>query len=189
MAKGEFKRLLELKAPEMLDRTIEFSRARYDRRLKYKAKVKHKVGPQDLMESGNFSVLLEVGSYAVILEFKDMKSKIDKYKKGYKFTIQTCKNLINSGLGDLDLAVFCTCDDFRYRFHYVATLEDSIPEGAPTQKIPAKIRNPENEGFLCKHLVACITSPSSWIPKAASLLRDSIKFYQSKTAEAIMKGV
>lgn len=173
------KKLLEIKREEMIDETREYSIARWLRRLNYTGKVNHYVGEHELAETGNFSILLNVGDYSAIVEFVDMKSWIDLvYPDGIPSRIST-QNIINMALDELDLRVYCTCPDFKYRFHYIVTQYDSLPDGIPKQNVPTVITNPEEAGFLCKHLIAILVKTSSWTPKAITLLRSSIKYYRS----------
>lgn len=165
--------LTELKRFDMIDLTKDYSDARYKRRLNYTGKISHKVGPQELRETGNFSLLFDVGDYKAIVEIKGMKKFIINQLKTSPKRL-TVKNLLVKALDNLDLGVYCTCADFTYRFHYLVSIEDSLPLGAPIQLTPAVKTNPNNQGFLCKHLTAILTSPSKWIPKATTLLRESI---------------
>lgn len=174
------KKLTELKRMDMIDRTIDLSSARYKRRLNYKAKISHKTGPQELYQTGNFSLLFDIGDYKDIIEIRGLREFLKSDLKSTKRS--DIKNSLIRALDQLDLGVFCTCADFYYRFHYLVSAQNSIPSGAPMQTIPAVIRNPENRGFLCKHLSAILASPSSWIPKAVTLLRESI-LYQIERGE------
>lgn len=168
--------LLELNREEMLDLTQDFSQARYDRKKGYTSKIQHKVGPQEYHTTGNFSLLLKVGDYQVILELFDLKKYVDEmYPEGIPGR-NSAQNLLIGAIDTLDLGVFCTCADFKYRFHYVATEWDSMPTGIKGQATPAKITNPGEEGMLCKHLTAVLVTLSDWIPKAVTLLRESISF-------------
>lgn len=166
--------LNEIKRADMINFTKGYSDARYKRRLNYSGKISHKVGPQELMETGNFSLLFDVGDYKAIVELKGMKRFIINQLKENKASRLTVRNLLIKALDNLDLGVYCTCADFTYRFHYLVSVEDSLPLGIPVQLIPAVKTNPYNQGFLCKHLTAILTSPSKWIPKATTLLREAI---------------
>lgn len=170
--------LSEIKRMDMIDRTKGLSQARYDRRLNYSAKIVHKVGPQELSESGNFSLLFEIGDYKSIVEFRGMRDLLMSEVKKGNYSRSKVQNIMTKAVDSLDLGVYCTCADFFYRFHYLVTMEDSLPSGSPKQIIPAEVRNPNNEGFLCKHLSAILSSPSKWMPKAVTLLRESIKYME-----------
>jgi hypothetical protein len=72
-----------------------------------------------------------------------------------------------------DLLINCTCPDFYYRFSYSATVNNY---GFNTnQLIPAKIRNPENQGSGCKHLTRIINAPSLWKGKVITAVLQAIK--------------
>lgn len=160
----------------MIDLTKELSQARFDRRMNYVGKVRGWAQGPEYKDSGIFSLLIEIPDkdYKVILGFKDMKVLVDESYPDKIPSRQQALSLLAYAVDNLDLEVFCTCADFKYRFHYVVSVLDAIPKGLPTQDIKPKVTNPGENGFLCKHLSAVLSRPSSWTSKAVTHLRDAI---------------
>ena len=167
--------LTEATRMQMIQITKDYSEERYDRRKGYIGKVKSYLGSAEYTNEGSFSLLIEVGDYINILEIRGMKSLVDeRIDKGVPSRSQA-GNLLRESISILDMGVFCTCDDFKYRFHYKVTKEGALPSDIKGQDEPARITNPGDEGFVCKHLTAVMTQPSRWIPKAITFLREAIK--------------
>lgn len=167
--------LLEIKRFEMVDLTKDWSKARYDRRLGYQGKVVSYAGYTEYISDGLFSLLVEVNDYKVILEFEGIDKLVNEVSPDGIPSRQQAKSILIRALDECDLGVFCTCADFKYRFHYVVTQWEALPMGVPGEARPAKITNPDEDGFLCKHLTAVVTRPSIWMSKAITLLRDNVK--------------
>ena len=72
-----------------------------------------------------------------------------------------------------DMLINCTCPDFYYRFSYAATVNNY---GFNTnQIIPARIRNPKNEGSGCKHLMRIINASYLWKSKVITAVLHAIQ--------------
>ena len=166
--------LLEVKRFEMVDLTKDWSQARYNRRTSYKGNVVNYAGYQEYVSDGLFSLLIEVGDYRAILEFRDINILVEEISPSAVPSREVAKKILIKALDECELGVFCTCADFKYRFHYVVTQWESLPKGVKGQPIPAEITNPGEDGFLCKHLTAIVVKPSIWMEKAVTLLRDNI---------------
>lgn len=167
-------KLLEMKRTEFIERTKSFSKARYDRRLNYTAKVKFFTGADDYRRSGDLSLLIEVGGYKLILELIGLRSFITLAKSTRQPTREFVGKILKEAIDKLDLKMFCTCADFKYRFNYTMGLLHAIPNGIPLETRDSKIRNPGHEGALCKHLSCVLASPSNWISPAITLVRSAI---------------
>lgn len=74
--------------------------------------------------------------------------------------------VLSQALNSSDVRVDCTCPDFTYRFSYVASIGQY--KFGDQQGIPAKIRNPQNNGSVCKHLARVLSRPSSWKAKVVT---------------------
>lgn len=70
---------------------------------------------------------------------------------------------LKNSLDSKDIQVSCTCPDWEYRFDYVASINDY--KFGNLQLAPAKVRNPENLGGACKHVIAVLSRPSKWEQK------------------------
>lgn len=121
----------------------------------------------------NLVVYLTVSSkYEVSIQMQDfMKLLRMTYKNNYerlksqggtksKLMRKLLDMVFNRCFMDTDLMVNCTCPDFQYRYAYVATLL-GYKFGEPETR-PASNRNPNNEGGVCKHVIAVLNRPSQW---------------------------
>ncbi|MDW8464763.1 MAG: hypothetical protein RML35_00785 [Chloroherpetonaceae bacterium] len=61
--------------------------------------------------------------------------------------LKTVNQLLSNG----DVRVWCSCEDFRYRFAYKATRLSFHAIGF-SEKRPARKTNPTHQGTVCKHL-------------------------------------
>lgn len=73
-----------------------------------------------------------------------------------------------------DIRVDCSCPDFKYRFAYVAYIND-YNFSVPPQTIPALIRNPNNNGSACKHVIKVLSRPSLWKAKVVTGVMNVIR--------------
>lgn len=84
---------------------------------------------------------------------------------------------IEHSLANDDILVNCTCPDFYYRFSYTATVKGFGLE--TNQFIPATIRNPENKGSGCKHIMRVINVPSIWKARVVTAVSRAIEYDES----------
>lgn len=82
----------------------------------------------------------EVGKYTSKVELSDLTSL--KNEDGSK------RDKIKLALSG-DVKVDCTCNDFKYRFRYVASEYDA---SIKSESRPTRITNPNFDGVICKHL-------------------------------------
>lgn len=109
------------------------------------------------------TVELEDILYWVGLEVSETRDK--------KVGIEPVRRALLGAMDGMDIKVDCNCGDFIYRFAYQAT-EWGYKYGKPETR-PAKIRNPEGYGAMCKHLIALLSN-KSWVKQVASTLNDWI---------------
>lgn len=100
------------------------------------------------LQSVNFKtkrLVFEVGKYLVTLVLPDFN--IISRLKGSD--IEKLRTALQG-----DIKVNCTCDDFKYRFRYVA---DQYGASTRKESRPPKITNPELDGAICKHITYLLT--------------------------------
>ena len=134
-------------------------------------------------ETDNYTVKISFGGFLEILR--------DEIEKGGKFDLRAVIRALITGFDKDDTFVWCSCEDFRFRFQYQATQHD-YNSGEP-QPIPARITNPNNSlGSACKH-VLLVLSNHSWILKVASVIRNYVqymeKYYQKMYADIIYPAI
>lgn len=100
-------------------------------------------------------------------------------------TFNDIQRALMQSIDDSDnLQVFCTCDDYRYRYHFWST-QSGFNYGTPQNDNGKKIRNPNNDiGAVCKHLYSLLVN-KSWLTKVASWLNDYIKRHPKVFAQAL----
>lgn len=97
--------------------------------------------------------------------YNKMKNKNDK---------KAIKDSLTYALNKLDIKVYCSCSDFKYRFAYMATKLGYGLETTETR--PAKITNPDDQGGLCKHVLKVLNSPSLWVAKTLVAINRAIQY-------------
>lgn len=81
---------------------------------------------------------------------------------------------LRSVLDNGELGLYCSCPDFKYRFAYLATVNQYNFSPGSAQDIPALIRNPDNQGSGCKHLVRVLTMTSKWQPQVVTAITNML---------------
>lgn len=106
--------------------------------------------------------------YIKLSEAKDMK-----YFK--EFNSREIVRLFMNG----DIQVFCSCNDFRYRLRYAAY---HLGYGIFKENRYPKIRNPNFDYVLCKHLICVL---KVWGMNWTSIAKDmkNTKFYKRKSED------
>lgn len=99
-------------------------------------------------------------------------------KEGGIFVSKTMREIVSVSLDNAltydDIRVDCSCPDFKYRFAYVAYIND-YNFSTPPQTIPALVRNPNNNGSACKHVIKVLSRPSLWKQKVVTGVMNVIK--------------
>lgn len=81
------------------------------------------------------------------------------------------------GFNKADVFISCTCEDFKYRFQYYATVND-LNSGAPETR-PSDITNPDDSlGSGCKHILLVLNN-TSWILRVARVINNYIKYMEN----------
>lgn len=125
----------------------------------------------------DISVTGETDNYTVKISFGGfLKYLRNEIKNGDKFDLRAVIRALITGFDKDDTFVWCSCEDFKFRFQYQATQHD-YNSGEP-QPIPARITNPNNSlGSACKHILL-VLSNHSWILKVASVIRNYVQYME-----------
>lgn len=113
--------------------------------------------------SPNLDIYFKVRNYTCSVRLMNFIPRIRQINRQSKYR-NDLRKVINIALMNTlnknDILINCSCPDFYYRFSYSATVHQY---GFNTnQYIPAKVRNPKNEGSGCKHLIRILNAPSLW---------------------------
>lgn len=134
-------------------------------------------------ETNDYKVRITFGGFLEIL--RDQIG--DKDIVELKDISRACIVGFNKG----DVYIFCSCEDFQYRFNYYATVND-INSGTPETR-PSKITNPnDNLGSGCKHILLVLNN-TSWVLRVARVINNYIKYmekhYQKLYADIIYPAI
>lgn len=134
-------------------------------------------------ETNDYKVRITFGGFLEIL--RDQIG--DKNIVELKDISRACIVGFNKG----DVYIFCSCEDFQYRFNYYATVND-INSGTPETR-PSKITNPnDNLGSGCKHILLVLNN-TSWVLRVARVINNYIKYmekhYQKLYADIIYPAI
>lgn len=136
-------------------------------------------------ETDDYTVRISFGGFLDILhdELKKTDNKLD---------LRVITRALLTGFNRDDVYIWCSCEDFRYRFQYWATRND-INSGEPQYDNGKWIRNPDDKlGSACKH-VLLVLSNNTWLLKVASVINNYIKYmekhYQKAYADIIYPAI
>lgn len=125
--------------------------------------------------SNNLNIYFKVRDYESGVCLVNYMARVRLMYNAYRYNYKLRDILtaaINQTLKANDVLISCTCPDFKYRFAYSATIGRY---GLNTnQYIPAKIRNPDNKGSGCKHLMRILNAPYAWKDKVVTAVLRSI---------------
>lgn len=171
MSKIEY--LSEIKRNNIIKGSSEDTKARYERRLTVSDSEVHyySVDVEQFLKTGSLFFRLEIRDYELTIQVDGLIEYLNKRLNG-KVNYKNVRKFLDMAFDQSDLKVDCTCPDFRYRFAYVAT-KKRFKANKP-EKRPAKIRNPENKGYCCKHLLKVLNN-KRWIRKYISLINLLLK--------------
>ena len=182
--------IVELKRTELLDKMRREDPPKYQRRMNYQSFITTATDTGLFMRTGTVSQGIRVPSrtsgneYLVQVHFASVMRNLSSEMKLRGMTRannQVVYAALRKAVDDGDVAVDCSCPDFRYRHAYWATKGD-YKYGEPETR-PANIRNPDNKGAACKHTAAVLARPSKWIIVIARRLVPIINQYLESQEE------
>ena len=108
------------------------------------------------------------GEYSLELQVPDIK-EISKSKK--EDVVEKLRMAIEAG----DVKIYCSCPDFTFfGFKYISNeLDYSISGKKYKEDRPPKLRNPKEEGSVCKHCLHVLTKIDVYIPSIAQKYKES----------------
>lgn len=168
-------RLDEVSRNELLVKSKGETITRYNKAAGYKGFSIINIDTTNILTGNSLVITCKVGDYADNVELEDIlywiqivAENTSSYTKNQVNTKVVTTALMNA-IDGMDIKVDCECGDWRYRLAYQAT-EWGYKFGKPENR-PAKIRNPEGFGALCKHLIALLSN-KRWLQQVTSTLMD-----------------
>ena len=181
-------KLLEEKRNELVTKSKSSNKGlqRYKRRVKSKVssstKEYNQINMDKLFKEDILDILIsvkgETDNYDVKISFGGVLDLLQKeINRLNKLDLSQIVKAVVNAFNRNDVYVWCSCDDFKYRFAYWVTKNKYSSGG--TQNTPAKITNPHDRlGSGCKHILLVLGN-TVWILKVASVINNYIK-YMSK---------
>lgn len=190
--------LNELQRKEIIDKSKTNSRLnRYTRRSSVKDVSISRVGILEIMylDQPDLDIYFIANGHRVSLRLLNFMDDLRKfYDQNYELIQSTggirrskwmrriVELTMNNSLNNKDIRISCSCPDFKYRFAYVATMNDYQFE--EPQLLAPKITNPDKLGSGCKHIIRVLTYPSKWKAKVVtgvmSIIRLNPKLLDAK---------
>jgi hypothetical protein len=176
----------------------ESSRRRYAK-LKFYTSKDIQIDFSELYSYDSFVARMRVGDYTVIIAFEgafqnfaqDTASIRKNQRNGWLKKINDTElkklltNSISKSLDNEDLQVACSCPDFQYRFDYYLSRPDVDAKYGVKQNVEPEVRNvANNQGYVCKHLLAALYG-KRWAIAAAKVWLNYIKHNIELTEEII----
>ena len=134
-------------------------------------------------ETSNYEVTITFGGLLEILR--------DQIERSGSLTFREISRAAIIGFNRDDLYVACTCEDFKYRFHFWA--EQNGYNGDGPENRPARITNPRDSlGSSCKHILLVLNN-TSWVLRVARVIMNYIDYmerhYQKLYADIIYPAI
>ena len=131
-------------------------------------------------ETDTYSVKISYGGFLDILHDTIRRDKIEEVD------LKVITRTLITGFNRGDVFVHCSCDDFKMRYNYYATVNNINSGEAENRK--SEITNPDDSlGIGCKHILLVLTN-TSWILKCATVIYNYI-VYMKEHQESLYKRV
>ena len=171
----ENKKLQEVSRNELLAKTKLQTKTRYAKSDNYRGFYIEDIDTNSLLTTAALRVTCKVGDYHDTIEIEDVPywiQVIAKERYNNQLNSHSVRDAILKAVDGMDIKVDCTCPDMQYRFSY--KLSKYGAKYGKQETRPAKIRNPNNYGFLCKHLTA-ILRDKKWLQQVAGTVMDVLE--------------
>lgn len=175
MKLDENKKLQEVSRNELLAKTKLQTKTRYAKSDNYRGFYIEDIDTNSLLTTAALRVTCKVGDYHDTIEIEDVPywiQVIAKERYNNQLNSHSVRDAILQAVDGMDIKVDCTCPDMQYRFSY--KLSKYGAKYGKQETRPAKIRNPNNYGFLCKHLTA-ILRDKKWLQQVAGTVMDVLE--------------
>ena len=168
---------------------------RYEKRLRSKVsssnKTYNRIDMNNLFKNGILNVEVDVkgetDDYIVKISYNGFLDELNNElrRNNNQLDLRIIIRSLIIAFNKNDVYVKCTCPDWKFRFHYWATLK-KYNEGEP-QFMPTDETNPNNElGAGCKH-VLLVLGNTSWVIKVASVIMNYIKYIEKSRVNIYQK--
>ena len=126
----------------------------------------------------NIPVVGETNNYLVTFSFSGFLEKLHSEieTNGNALALKTVLRAIVNSFNTDDVYIRCNCEDFRYRFSYWGTRNNTIT--GEKELRPSDITNPDDRlGSGCKHIMLCLSN-TGWCIKVAAVVKNYIEYME-----------
>lgn len=148
---------------------------RYNKAPGYKGFSIINIDTTNILRDNTLVVTCQVGKYHDSVQLEDILYWVQitsEKNQNNQVNTKSVAQALNNAIDGMDIKVDCECGDFIYRFSYQATVL-GYKYGKPENR-PADIRNPNNYGSICKHLIS-VLSNKKWLQQVTGTLMDFIE--------------
>ena len=126
----------------------------------------------------NIPVVGETNNYLVTFSFSGFLEKLHSEieTNGSVLALKTVLRAIVNSFNTDDVYIRCNCEDYRYRFSYWGTRNNTIT--GEKELRPSDITNPDDRlGSGCKHIMLCLSN-TGWCIKVAAVVKNYIEYME-----------
>lgn len=126
----------------------------------------------------NIPVVGETNNYLVTFSFSGFLEKLHSEieTNGNVLALKTVLRAIVNSFNTDDVYIRCNCEDYRYRFSYWGTRNNTIT--GEKELRPSDITNPDDRlGSGCKHIMLCLSN-TGWCIKVAAVVKNYIEYME-----------
>lgn len=126
----------------------------------------------------NIPVVGETNNYLVTFSFSGFLEKLHSEieTNGNVLALKTVLRAIVNSFNTDDVYIRCDCEDYRYRFSYWGTRNNTIT--GEKELRPSDITNPDDRlGSGCKHIMLCLSN-TGWCIKVAAVVKNYIEYME-----------
>lgn len=161
---------------ELLAKTKSQTITRYNKAQEYKGFYIRGVDTDELLKKDSLlTINCQVGNYRDQVQMENMlywvEYEIEERNHDLQVTTKYVTQALMDAIDGMNIKVNCECGDWKFRMAYQAT-KYGYKYGTPENR-PAKIRNPNDIGALCKHITSLLSN-KKWLQQVTSILMDFI---------------
>lgn len=168
-------KLEEVSRNEMLATSKAQTITRYKKSAQYKGFTIYDIDTTSVLTTDCLRVTCKVGDYWDTVELQNILYWVQLYAEqqpNNQVNTRVVTKALMDAIDAMDIKVQCTCPDAQYRFNYKQSKLGAKYGKQETR--PAKITNPHDYGFLCKHLIAMLSN-KKWLQQVTGTFMDYIE--------------
>lgn len=165
----------EVSRNEMLATSKLQTITRYKKSVNYKGFTIADIDTTSVFTTNSFRVTCRVGDYWDTVEMENILYWVEmeaEKEPNNQINTKSVTRAIMDAIDGTDIKVDCTCPDFIYRFAYKCSKMGCKYGKQETR--PAKITNPNDFGYLCKHQISLLSN-KKWLQQSSGTLMNFLE--------------